>query len=250
MHDGKKRKSSATHYLTNGLHIAFIKLFLPFLLFYLSCLVVHPRTVYAQDYSTSIYELRYHQKYQQLKKNNEDVLGWIVIPGTSIDYPLLQSNDNEFYLHHDPSKRKNYRGSIFLDYRNDPSLNNSNTIIYGHHIRDSEEMLSTLLQYEDQAFYERNPYIIIASDHSIHYYKIFASYTTHMNFNYIQTKFTKKRTLHDLHSDIGLRNWLTPQITYQMSDTILTLSTCSFRFDNARFVVHAVLIHIREVNDA
>lgn len=89
--------------------------------------------------------------FEELRKINEDIVAWIQIPGIDVDYPVVQGEDNEYYLHHTFRKEVNKAGSIFLDYRNRADFTEQRVIIYGHNMKDGS-MFSNLKKYQDNAF--------------------------------------------------------------------------------------------------
>jgi sortase B len=179
-------------------------------------------------------------KFTELLKMNEDVAGWIKIDGTKIDYPVVQGEDNDFYLHNDVNKKKNVAGSIFMDYRNKVDGFNRNIILYGHDMKN-KTMFADLVGYESRWNFENQATIEFDTIYGDGKWVIFSAYMSDPSFDYIKTDFAsdeeyqafldavKEKSLH--HSDV--------KVTTQ--DTIITLSTCSSAFDNARFVVHAKL---------
>ncbi len=89
--------------------------------------------------------------FAELRKINEDIVAWIQIPGIGVDYPVVQGEDNEYYLHHTFRKEANKAGSIFLDYRNRADFTDQRVIIYGHNMKDGS-MFSNLKKYQDDVF--------------------------------------------------------------------------------------------------
>lgn len=89
--------------------------------------------------------------FAELRKINEDIVAWIQISGIGVDYPVVQGEDNEYYLHHTFRKEANKAGSIFLDYRNRADFTEQRVIIYGHNMKDGS-MFSNLKKYQDNAF--------------------------------------------------------------------------------------------------
>lgn len=89
--------------------------------------------------------------FEELRKINDDIVAWIQIPGIDVDYPVVQGEDNEYYLHHTFRKEVNKAGSIFLDYRNRADFTEQRVIIYGHNMKDGS-MFSNLKKYQDNAF--------------------------------------------------------------------------------------------------
>lgn len=89
--------------------------------------------------------------FEGLRKINEDLVAWIQIPGIGVDYPVVQGEDNEYYLYHTFQKENNKAGSIFLDYRNHDDFTDRRVILYGHNMKDGS-MFSNLKQYQDSVF--------------------------------------------------------------------------------------------------
>ena len=96
---------------------------------------------------------------KDLKRDYKDVKGYIEIKGTNINYPIVQSTDNDYYLNHLPNGEKNKMGSIYLDYRNN-DFEDENTIIYGHNMNDGT-MFSELENYKKQDYYEKHQEYLI-----------------------------------------------------------------------------------------
>ena len=175
-----------------------------------------------------------------LRETNEDVLGWIRIPNTRIDYPLLQGEDNDYYLKFTCDKQYNSVGSIFLEHTNSPDLTDFNTIVYGHNMRDGS-MFADLRVYSLQEYWEAQPYVYIVTDAGVYRYEIFAflsadvdslTYGTNPNRDDTKEKFL----------DLSLENsWLDTGIRPAITDRILTLSTCTGFGYSSRFVVQARL---------
>lgn len=93
--------------------------------------------------------------FAELRKINEDIVAWIQIPGIGVDYPVVQGEDNEYYLHHTFRKEANKAGSIFLDYRNHDDFTDRRVILYGHNMKDGS-MFSNLKQYQDSVFWKNS----------------------------------------------------------------------------------------------
>lgn len=175
-----------------------------------------------------------------LREVNPDVVGWIRIPDTKIDYPLMQGEDNDFYLNHTWEKEHNSVGSVFLEYLNSPDLTDYNTIVYGHNMNNGA-MFADLELFSLKKFWSGHPYVYIATDAGVYRYEIFAffqaevdSLTYGMNPRQDDTKeFFLNLALENATFDTGIRPALT--------DRILTLSTCSGANYDFRYVVQARL---------
>lgn len=177
---------------------------------------------------------------EALREANPDVIGWILIPETQIHYPLLQGEDNEYYLSHTWDGNYNTVGSIFLETNTNPELTDFNTIIYGHNMQNGS-MFADLHAFGEAEFLQSHPYVYILSDQGIFRYEIFSAYLAPLDgaayglsFNQEQTRI---RFLEEVVESSLVRTDITPEIT----DRFLTLSTCSGAGYSNRWVVHARL---------
>lgn len=175
-----------------------------------------------------------------LRELNEDVIGWILIPGTNVDYPLMYSGDNEFYLRRTWDKESNTAGSIFLEQYCNPDFSDFNTILYGHRMRNGT-MFASLQYYSEQEFWKEHPYIYIYNLAGAHRYEVFAAYEVSVTGTtyrlYINDDETKQTFLDDCTGWSVIDTGVTPTI----QDHILTLSTCTGNGYKTRWVVQARL---------
>ena len=113
--------------------------------------------------------------FSALRQQNPDVLGWILIPGTRVSYPVVQGTDNSYYLDHTWRGGKNSVGAIFMECRNSSDLSDFNTIVYGHRMRNGS-MFASLKYYESQSYWAQHPCVYITDDRGSYTYEIFAAY--------------------------------------------------------------------------
>ncbi|BBI31687.1 SrtB family sortase [Cohnella abietis] len=191
--------------------------------------------------STAPLEKKFNVRFTDLVKRNEDIVGWITIEGTRIDYPVTQGEDNEFYLEHDVNKEENVAGSIFMDYRNNVGGFNRNFIIYGHDMKN-KTMFADLVGYESRWNFENKATIEFDTIYGTGKWIIFSAYTTDSSFDYIKTDFASDEEYGAFLNEVKEKSLHHSDVEVSSKDTILTLSTCSSAFENARFVVHAKLI--------
>lgn len=173
-----------------------------------------------------------------LREVNPDVVGWIYIPDTGINYPLLQSDDNEFYLKHSWDGRSNVLGSIFLESLNSPQLTDFNTILYGHNIAGGE-MFAPLHNYASEEYRRSHPYIYILSDRGIYRYEVFASYLADLDSPTYGLSFHQTATREEFLAFALENSQADSGIIPAVTDSILTLSTCTGRGYEQRRVVQA-----------
>ena len=157
---------------------------------------------------------------------NDDVIGWILIPDTSVSHPLLQGRTNTYYLRQTWEKTWNLAGSIFLDSTMDPTFDNFNTIIYGHNMRDGT-MFSHLLNFSDEQYLNDHKYLYLLSEKGVHKYEVFAVYTAHIRDEiYGIGSFSDKRKQSLI--DFALeKSEIDTAIVPTVDDRIVTLSTCT-----------------------
>lgn len=172
---------------------------------------------------------------------NDHTVGWIRIPHTVIDYPVVQGEDNVFYLNHSFKMEKNSAGSLFMDFRNSIDQLDQNTIIYGHHMKDGS-MFKDLIKYRNKEFVLQNPVIFFDSLYLTMKWEIFAVFVTNTSFNYIKTNFSEKSEFQEFIQTIEEKSIFPTDIEITEEDRILTLSTCVYDFDDARLVVMARLL--------
>ena len=173
---------------------------------------------------------------------NPEVVGWIKVNNTKVDYPVVQAPDNEFYLKHNLYKENDNNGWIFMDYRNSLYNMDANTIIYGHNMYYSGIMFGTLTKTIKKDWYS-NPDNLVISFNTIYEtmnYQIFSIYKTPVTKDYLKTYFENDNEFNNFVNIIKDRSVKDFGIEIKPGDKILTLSTCTG--DNERLVVHAKLI--------
>lgn len=178
--------------------------------------------------------------FDNLKKINSDVVGWIKVNGTNINYPFVQSKDNKYYLTHSFSKSYNNAGLVFLDYRNN-NINNRNTIIYAHG-RTDKTMFGTLRKVLNNGWINNtNNYVIkISTEKENSLWQIFSIYHIPTTNDYLQTEFKDEREYQRFLNILKNRSNHNFNTSITSNNTILTLSTCYN--DSEKMVVNAKLI--------
>lgn len=178
--------------------------------------------------------------FDNLKKINSDVVGWIKVNGTNINYPFVQSKDNKYYLTHSFNKSYNNAGWVFLDYRNN-NINNRKTIIYAHG-RTDKTMFGTLRKVLNNGWINNtNNYVIkISTEKENSLWQIFSIYHIPTTNDYLQTEFKDEREYQRFLNILKNRSNHNFNTSITSNDTILTLSTCYN--DSEKMVVHAKLI--------
>lgn len=175
-----------------------------------------------------------------LKEINDDCVAWIYIEDTAINYPVVQGSDNSYYLKHLIDGKWNSAGCIFLDFRVDGAIADRHSIIYGHHMKNGT-MFSGLTQYKKQPYYDEHPEGLLITPEATYRIEFFAGYVAKVSDPAWQILFESDEAYEVWLNDIVKRSWFEPRLLPAVTDNILTLSTCSYEFDNARFVLHGII---------
>lgn len=185
-------------------------------------------------------------------EKNRDTMGWLYVPGTSIDEAVVQGYDNDYYLRRDYLGRNAFDGCYFLDYRTrlgERAQLSPNVVIYGHSMDDNPDgaRFSQLKKLLDPEYAKQNPYIYYTtpdSDNMI--WQVFAVFYTDISFQYHHPNMDNAEFL-SVITEARQRSQLNFDLSVGVNDTVLTLSTCTYLFDpakrsNYRFVVMAKLL--------
>lgn len=176
----------------------------------------------------------------ELKQINQDAIGWIQIPDTSISYPILQAEDNDTYIRNTITGEDNKAGSIFVDCNIQHPFEDTNTIVYGHNLLNGK-MFSDLMKYEKQSWYELHPLIYITTEKGIQTWKVYSCFRTSA-YSDVYTIGMESGT--ENYSDYLMKS--VEQAIYETGivpegdSRVITLSTCTNETDEERFVVMAV----------
>lgn len=178
--------------------------------------------------------------FDALRKINPDVVAWIYIPGTNINYPVVQGADNDYYLYRLFDHTYNKAGSIFADYRNNGVANDDNTVLYGHHMRN-QSMFAQITGYTKQEFYEEHTYGMLLTPDGSYLVHFFSGYVTDVYSNAWDRLFYSDGEYADWLNALCRKSYFAADVIPTVSDRVVTLSTCTYEYDNARFVVHGIL---------
>ena len=179
--------------------------------------------------------------FTDILKENNKVKGWIQVPGTNINYPVLQHTDNEYYLTHDFNEKYNSAGWVFLDYRN--TNNDTNTILYAHNRLDNS-MFGTLKNALDEEWNNTNKYVFYNTLDTMNTYKIFSVYTINTNDFNAYLNFNTKEEYKDYINNIKNKSIVKLDVEVNEDDKIITLYTCH-KNNVDRTILHAKLIQTK-----
>ena len=177
--------------------------------------------------------------FAALREVNPDVIGWIMVPGTPICYPLLQGEDNEYYLNHMWHRGGGSVGSIFLECQNDPGLTDFHTLIYGHRMVNGS-MFSALKNYTTLSYWQSAPSVYITTDEGTARYDIFAAYEAAVDSLTYQIFFSGTKSMQTFLDSCLDRSVIDTGIVPTPDDSVITLSTCTGNGYDTRWVVQAV----------
>jgi len=175
---------------------------------------------------------------------NEDVVAWIQIPGTIVDYPVAQGKDNDEYMRTLLNGKYHRFGTLFIDYRNAKDFTNDNTVIYGHHIK-AGDMFCCLENYKDQEFYEAHPYGLLYLPDGVYGLEFFSGIVT-PSYNYIQFDLGTDEEFTEYIEKIKNTSTFTCDVEVTPEDRIVTLYTCDYDFEDARYYLSAKLVKLSE----
>lgn len=201
--------------------------------------------VIRKDYEEEVVIPEILDEYKALYNKNKSLIGWIKIADTIIDYPVMQTVDNEYYLKHNFNQETNNNGCIFMDCNNDVILGNTNFILYGHHMKTGA-MFGTLKKYANQDYYEEHKIIEFDTIYEKGTYEVMYAFRSRIYnkdeiiFKYYQ--FIDAYSAEEFDSymeEMDKLSLIDTGVTASFGDKLLTLSTCDYQENNGRFVVVA-----------
>lgn len=186
------------------------------------------------------------EKVKELQKENTDIKGWIRIEDTNINYPLLQTENNNYYLTHNYKKEKSSYGSIFINSNCNIKDDKANVIVYGHDMKDNQ-MFKDLIKYQDKEFYEQHPIIKIATEEGENDYEIIFTFKSRV-FYQDETNVFRFYQYYNFDNENKYNEYISNCQKTQLYDTgktatygeqLITLITCEYSQENGRMVVVA-----------
>lgn len=179
--------------------------------------------------------------FNDLKNINPSTIGWIQVNGTNINYPFVQTNDNKYYLNHSFNKSKNSAGWVFMDYRNNISVLDKNTIIYAHGRLDNTMFGSLKNILTSGWLNNKNNYIVkLSTEYENNLWQVFSVYKIKTTNDYLQISFISNESFLEFTDKLIKRSNFNFNTKVNENDKILTLSTCYN--EKEKVVLHAKLI--------
>lgn len=183
--------------------------------------------------------------FPALQAINSDVAGWIIIPDTEINYPIVKSSDNDYYLNHTFEKKVNYAGSIFIDYRQARDFSDMNTFIYGHNVYHGT-MFAELEKFKDAQFFNDHPYIYLYTPQGNYRAEVMSMYHTTADSDSYKIGFRPNQVFLDYVNLVKSKSLHKREVSFDKNDRMITLSTCSYELGGVgsagRYLVHAKLV--------
>ncbi|MGI6014047.1 MAG: class B sortase [Oscillospiraceae bacterium] len=177
--------------------------------------------------------------FDSLQRKYADVVAWLYCEDTPINYPIAQADDNTYYLRRLLDGTENQSGTLFMDSRNQAEFSDWNTVIYGHNMKNGT-MFGTLPDYCNQAYYDAYPILYLFTPQQTYCVELIAGYVTASTseaYSIPQSQEERDRLLDDARE----RSTFVSSATIEPDNRVITLSTCSYEYDDARYVLIGVL---------
>lgn len=174
--------------------------------------------------------------FSALQTVNDEAAAWLICEDTVINYPVVQGTDNSYYLRHLLDGTWNNVGCLFIDCNNSPGFADHNTVIYGHNMSD-KSMFASLMEYKNQDFYDEHPQMILLTPEGNYTIDLFAGYVTDLRSDSWTLNFSDYSSFEQWIQNAKEKSTFKSSVEVSTSDRFVTLSTCTYEFDNARYVV-------------
>lgn len=179
--------------------------------------------------------------FDALQKVNDDVKAWIYLKDTVIDYPVMQTTNNDYYLYHMFNGEENGAGSIFVDYRNENPFQDFNTIIYGHRMKDGS-MFRSLVDYRDADFYNAHKTMLLTTPDAKYDVHVFSVVTVPATSDLYQLEFADDAEKQAYIDRVISESETKMDVSVSASDRIVMMSTCTFEIEEGRLCVYGKLV--------
>lgn len=181
--------------------------------------------------------------FATLLEDCPDIVGWLYSPDTVINYPVVQAEDNDKYLYSFIDGTYNGSGTLFFDFVCEPDLSSTNTVLHGHHMNDGS-MLASICKYNKQEYYDAHPVMYFNSPICNYRIELFSGYITDPGAISYTVEFGEDYSFQDFIDEVRSLSKFESDVEVSTEDHIITLSTCTYEYNDARFVVHGKLVPI------
>lgn len=176
--------------------------------------------------------------FEALSEVNPDVIGWIRIPDTNVDYPIVQTDDNDKYLHTSFEGEESIAGTVYLDFESDSDMMGFNNILYGHNMKNGS-MFKDIVKYKEQSYFDEHKYFEIYTPERTIRLKAISCYYAKAEPIVRKTRFKTRESY-----EAFIKEMIKPCAWYEMPefpiDSLYTLVTCSYEVNDARTILYAV----------
>lgn len=185
-------------------------------------------------------------KLNKIREQNSDIVGWLEIEGTSINYPVLQGNDDKYYMNHNYKKQKSKNGSIFLTSEYNWDIPSDNLLIFGHNLNNGT-MFQELLKYSNEAFHKKHPIIRFTTMEDDAEYEIISVFKSRVYYKseknvfryYYFVNANNEEEYNEFVKNAKKASLYNIDATAKYGEQLITLSTCSYHVKDGRFAVVA-----------
>ena len=198
-------------------------------------------TIYVQEDGKETAPIRID--FEALTETCADTVGWIYSEDTAINYPVVQAEDNDYYLHRMLDGSENSNGTIFMDYLCRADLTSGNTLLYGHNMKDGS-MFHSLVEYKEQKYYNKHPVLYYLTPEQNYRVDLFAGVTVAADAWPYVVEFGAEAEKTEFLQRAKAESTFEAPVEPTAEDRILSLSTCTYEFDNARYIVMGILTPI------
>lgn len=172
--------------------------------------------------------------FDSLKAVSPEICAWLYADWISVDYPVMHTDNNEYYLDHLYNGTVNSSGSLFADCRNTGLFSDGNTVIYGHHMKNGT-MFGSLAAYRDQSFYDAHPVLYLYTPQGNWRIELFSGTAEDGNREFVRFDFEDEADFEAYAASLRARSVFRSSVTPEPGDRLVSLCTCSYERDNARF---------------
>lgn len=188
---------------------------------------------------------RHSMDIESLRGTYPEMKAWILAEGTGIDYPIMQTTDNDYYLSHLYDGTSNANGSIFIDYRNTGMITDDNTVIYGHHMQN-EAMFQPLMEYKEQDFYDAHPTMMIYTEEGDYLVELICGTIENGDFEFVRFNFDDFNDMNGYVEELKKRSTFESGVSLFPGDKLVSMCTCTYERQNARYMLLGRLIGLYE----